>query len=223
MLNMMLRTILVFAAVLALMRLLGKRQLGELELSELVVSILAADVASIPLQNPDLSLWYGLVPCAVLFACEYLLAWGTMKSVSLRRLLCGKPCFLVEHGSIRQQEMRKCRFTVDELAEELRKSGVSDVSQVQYAVLETDGTMNVILNPEERPATAGQLGIRSGDDGYGVILIEDGTLLRENLQAMGRDESWLRGELRRRNVRSIREVYCLILFESGRLYFAKKE
>ena len=220
---MMYRTIVIFSALIALMRLLGKRQLRELELSELVVSILAADVASVPLQSPDLSIWYGLVPCAVLFAAEYLLAWCMMKSVRLRRLLCGKPCFLVEKGVIHQENMRRCRFSMDELAEELRSANVTDIAQVQYAVLETDGALNVILAPDERPASAGQLGVRSQDDGYAIILIEDGSLLRENLKVAGRDETWLRGELRRRNVKSVKEVYCLILFESGRVYFARKE
>ena len=112
MLNIIIRTVVIFFVLLLLMRLLGKRQLGELELNELVVSILIADLASVPLQSPDLSIWYGLVPCAALFACEYLLAWATMKSVGLRRVVCGTPCFLVIRGEICQKEMRRCRFTV---------------------------------------------------------------------------------------------------------------
>ena len=221
--NIILKTVIIFVSLLILMRLLGKRQLGELELNELVVSILVADVASVPLQSPELPLWYGLVPSATLFLCEYLLAWATMKSVTLRKLVCGKPCFLVVHGVIQQREMRRCRFTVDELAEELRKQDVTDVNDVQYAVLETDGTLNVILIPEERPATAGQLGVAAPDDGYAVILVEDGVLLRQNLQFAGKDEKWLRRELRSRNCREISEVYALILFESGKIFFAKKD
>ena len=223
MLILILRTIIVYIVLIALMRLLGKRELGQLELSELVVSILAADVISIPLQNPDFSIWHGLLPCAALIACEYAMAWLTMKSVMMRKLTCGKPCFLVIHGKIQQKMMRKCRFSVDELAGELRKSDVTDISEVQYAVLETDGTLNVILYPGERPVTAEQMGIEAEDDGYAVILIEDGALLRQNLEFSGKSETWLRHELESRGCKSPKSVYAFIVYESGKIYFAKKE
>ena len=223
MLILILRTLIIYIVLIALMRLLGKRQLGQLELSELVVSILAADVISVPLQNPDFSIWHGILPCAALIVCEYALAWLTMKSVAIRKIACGKPCFLVVHGKIQQKTMRKCRFTVDELAGELRKSSVTDVSGVQYAVLETDGTLNVVLYPGERPVTAAQMGLESEDDGYAVILIEDGALLRQNLEFSGKSETWLRHELESRGCKSPKSVYAFILYESGKIYFAKKE
>ena len=222
MLILIVKTVIIFSALLLLMRLLGKRQLGELELSELVVSILIADVASVPIQSPELNIWYGLVPCITLFLCEYLLAWATMKSVGIRRVVCGKPCFLVVRGEIRQEEMKKCRFTVDELAEELRKKDVADIAEVQYAVLETDGTLNVILFPPERAVTAAQMGVSVEDDGYGVVLVEDGVVLLENLRFLGRDEAWLENEIRARGCAGLRDVYTLICYESGKIYFAKK-
>ena len=220
---MILRTFIVYIVLIALMRLLGKRQLGQLELSELVVSILAADVISIPLQNPDFSIWHGLLPCAALIACEYAMAWLTMKSVAIRKLACGRPCFLVVHGKIQQKMMRKCRFSVDELAGELRKSDVTDISDVQYAVLETDGTLNVVLYPGERPVTAAQMKFESEDDGYATILIEDGALLRRNLEFLGKTDTWLRHELDTRGCKSPKSVYAFIVYESGKIYFAKKE
>ena len=217
------KTVVVFLVLLLSMRVLGKRQLGELELSELVVSILAADLAAVPLQAPELPLRYGLVPVAALFVCELLLSVLTMKSVTARRWLCGKPCFLIREGKICQREMRRCRFTVDELAEELRGKDVSDPATVRYAVLETDGTLNVVLYPEFRPVTAGQMKLAAEDDGYPIVLIEDGTLKRENLRVAGKDERWLQGELARRGCGGVRQVYVMILFGSGAIYFAEKE
>ena len=223
MIDICFKTIVVFLTLLLCMRVLGKRQLGELELSELVVSVLAADLAAVPLQAPELPLRYGLVPLAVLFLCELLVSLLTMKSVAARRLICGKPCFLIRDGKICQREMRKCRFTVDELTEELRGRDVSDLSTVQYAVLETDGTLNVILYPEQRPVTAIQMQIQPEDDGYPVMLIENGTLKTENLRVAGKDEAWLRRELQRRGCGSVRQVYVMILFPSGKIFFAEKE
>lgn len=223
MLDLIFRTVVIFLSLLLFMRLLGKRQMGELELSELVVSILIADVASVPLQNPDLPLTSGLVPCLVLFLSEYLLSLLTLKSVTLRRWLCGRPCFLIVNGVIRQRAMRKCRYSLDELAEELRGQDVNDISTVQYAVLETDGALNVILYPAFRPATAGDLGLSPADDGYATVLISDGALLRRNLARCGRDETWLRRELQKRGCAHWRQVYAFILFESGKVFFAEKE
>ena len=223
MLEIAYKTVVVFLTLLLCMRVLGKRQLGELELSELVVSILAADLAAVPLQAPELPLRYGLVPVAALFLCELVFSLLTMKSVAVRRMLCGKPCFLIRDGVICQREMRRCRFTVDELTEELRGKDVTDPAAVRYAILETDGTLNVVLYPEHRPVTAGQLKLAAEDDGYPVVLIENGMLKRENLRVAGKDEQWLKTELARRGCGSIRQVYVMILFGSGSIYFAEKE
>lgn len=221
--DIIIKTVVVFLSLLLCMRVLGKRQLGELELSELVVSILAADLAAVPLQAPELPLWYGLVPVAVLFLCELGFSLLTMKSVAARRLLCGKPCFLIREGVICQREMRRCRFTVDELTEELRGKDVSDPAEVRYAVLETDGTLNVVLYPEHRPVTAGQLGVAAPDAGYPIVLIEDGRLKRENLRAAGVTEAWVKKELRRRGCGGVQQVYALIRFGGGGVYFAEKD
>ncbi len=221
--GMAVRTAVIFLALLFCMRVLGKRQLGELELSELVVSVLAADIAAVPLQAPELPLSYGLVPLAALFFCELAVSVLTMKSVRARRILCGKPCFLIREGVIDQREMRRCRFTVDELTEELRSRDVSDPATVRYAVLETDGTLNVVLYPAHRPVTAGQMGLTSEDAGYPIVLIEDGALKRENLRAAGVDEAWVTGELARRGCGSVREVYLLLRFGNGSVYYSKKQ
>lgn len=86
--------------------------------------------------------------------------------------------------------MHRCRFSVDELTEELRRQSVTDLSTVEYAILETDGTLNVILTPAERPVTAGQLRCAEPETGYPYILISDGTVLRENLHKCGKTEEW---------------------------------
>jgi len=223
MLVLLYRTVIIFFTLLILMRLLGKRQMGELELSELIVSILVADVSAIPLQDLSQPIWSGLVPAATLFFCELAMAWLTMKSVPIRSLLCGRPCFLIVEGMIRQDEMRKCRFTVDELMEELRSRDVTDPAAVKYAVLETDGLLNVIVYPDQRPVTVKQLGLSCEDDGYATVIIEDGALLRRNLAVIGRDEAWLARELRRRGCASPREVYAMICYGGGKTYFQKKD
>ena len=145
------RTLIIYFALVLIMRLLGKRQLGEMELSEFVVAALIADLASHPLQDIGIPMINGLVPIVTLFCCEVLISGLAMKNIRLRALLFGKPSMLVEKGKIRQKEMKKNRFTTDELMEELRNQGYLDIGSVEYAVLETDGRLSVIPYPAEAP------------------------------------------------------------------------
>ncbi len=218
-----LRTIIVFVVVVISMRMMGKRQLGELELSELVVSVLIADMAANPLQDIGIPLLNGLVPVVTLLCCEMLVSFGILRSVRFRALLCGKPSMLIVRGAVDQREMRRNRFTLDELAEELRNQGVTDISRIQYAILETDGRLNTILFPAEQPVTAAQMGLPVEDVGYPTMLINDGKLLPENLKRQGLDENWLKKELRRRGAKSAREVYLLTRNDAGQIYYAAME
>ena len=118
--------------------------------------------------------------------------------------------------------MKRCRLNLEELYEELRAQSITDISQVEYAVLETDGTMSVILFPEFRPATARDLGLKPRDTGYPVIIINDGKLMRDNLRIAGRDEVWLRQELKRRGASGPGDVYLLMLDAAGGVYYAPK-
>lgn len=217
------RTLIIFASIIILLRLLGKRQLRELELSELVVSVLFADLAATPLQDTGIPLLNGLIPIIALFACELIISGGILSSVAFRTLMCGKPSFLVINGVIQEKEMRKARFSVDELFEELRAKEILDINTVQYAVLETDGTLNTILLPEERPVSAKQMKLNSTDAGYPVILIEDGILLDKNLQHIGKDEKWLEKELKSEGAKKIQDVFAMVYYETGTNYILLKE
>ena len=219
----LIRTVIIYIALLICMRILGKRQLGELELSELIVSVLVADLASLPLQDVGLPLINGLVAILTLFCLELILSGAVLRSNKLKTALFGKPCFLIEKGVINQSEMRKNRFTIDELTEELRRQSVTDISTVDYAVLETDGTLNVLLSPASQPVTAGQLHCAVGEAGYPYILISDGRVLRDNLQKCGRDENWLREECARHGATDPSEVFLLTYTQSGRIFYAARE
>ena len=219
----LLRTIIIYLTLLLCMRLMGKRQLGELELSELVVSVLAADLASLPLQDAGIPLVNGLLAILTLFCLELIVSGLVLRSHRLRALLFGRPCFLVEKGVINQREMHKNRFTIDELTEELRRQGVTDLTVVDYAVLETDGTLNVILSPAAQPVTAGQLHCELSAGGYPYILISDGRVLSANLRKCARDEVWLREECRRRGAASFADVFLLTCTPEGKVFFAPRE
>lgn len=218
-----LRTAIIYFTLLAAMRIMGKRQLGEMELSEFVVASLIADLAAHPLQDVGIPMTNGLVPVLTLFCFEILIAGLSMRSIRLRTLLFGKPSILVRRGVIDQREMRSNRFTADELMQELRNQGMFDLSQVEYAILETDGKLNVIPYPAEQPPTASQLGVAVPDGGCPLIVISEGRVIGKNLRALGRSDAWLREELQKKGHGEPQDIYLMTVNQSGQQYIAGKE
>ena len=134
-----LRTIILYLFIIVGIRLMGKRQVGELEPSELVLALLIADLAAVPMQDFGIPLLTGIIPILTLLCLTMALSVLTMKSVRFRAVLCGRPSIIVENGKLHQREMQKNRFTVDELMEELRMKGITDLNSIKYAILETNG------------------------------------------------------------------------------------
>ena len=147
------RTIVLYFLIMIGLRLLGKRQIGELEPIELVLTLLISDLAAVPMQDFGIPLLNGVIPIVTLLSLSMLLSWGSVRSIRLRRLICGSPTALILDGKVQQEAMRHNRFTLDELIEELRSQGVTDLTTVKYAVLETDGGLSVLLYPDEQGAT----------------------------------------------------------------------
>lgn len=216
------RTLIVYFTLLVFLRLLGKRQLGEMELSEFLVASLIADLAANPLQDIGMPLLNGLVPIATLFCCELLISTLTMRSIRLRAFLFGKPSLLIDHGRILQKEMRRNRFTLDELLQELRAQGVRDIAAVEYAFLETNGKLSVLQYQSKSPPGADALNVSVEDSGFPRILISDGRLIRENLRKSGYDERWLVEQIRPFGGK-ISEIFLLTVDDAAQVYCAGKE
>lgn len=215
--------VVIYAALILLMRLMGKRQLGDLELSELIVTVLISQVASTPIIEPERSIWAGIVPVVTLLGMELILSLLMAKSVRWRAVLAGKPALLMVHGRIDQAQMRRNRFTPDELAEALRNQGVLDMNAVDYAILETDGQLNIILAPENRPVTAGQMGIAQQDAGYPLIVVNNGQVMSDNLRILGLDENWLRAQLKAQGLSGPQQVYMMTADMAGGVFLAPQE
>lgn len=186
------RTIILYLVLIAVIRLLGKRQIGQMEASEFVVTMLVANLASIPMQDGGIPLFSGLVPILTVLGLELVLSSLALRSIRLRRLLCGQPVILIENGRMIQENLRRTRVTLDELMGHLREKDVLDLRSVQYAILETNGNLSVFPYPKEMPAAAKDAGVQVKDRYLPVTIIEDGYLSRENLTQAGKDEAWVR-------------------------------
>lgn len=148
-----LRTIILYLVVIMVVRLMGKRQVGELEPTELVVTIMISELASIPMQETGIPISAGLIPILTIFILEVMFSFVEMKNKKIRRFISGKPSVLVHEGKLILEEMKRIRFNRDDLMEELRLSGCANIGDVQYAILETNGQLSVILKKDNQPIT----------------------------------------------------------------------
>lgn len=217
------RTIILYLLIILGIRLMGKRQVGELEPSELVLDLIIADLAAVPMQDFGIPLLAGVIPILTLLCITMILSVLTMKSVKFRAVICGRPSIIVQDGKLRQREMSRNRFTVDELMEELRMQSVVDLTTVKYAILETNGRVSVLLKAAENPVTAGQMDLHPQDPGLPVIIINDGRLISHNLKGRGLDDVWLKKQLEAHHVRRPEQVFLLTVDEGNTVYCVPKE
>ena len=213
------RTIILYFLIVVGMRLMGKRQIGEV-----VLTMMISDLAAVPMQDFGIPLLSGLLPILTLLALSLLLSQLSLRSLRLRALICGTPTVLIRGGKLQQDAMRKNRFTIDELMEELREQGVTRIEDVKYAVLENSGQLTVFPWTAQQPPTAEQLGLGLEDDvTLPMVIINDGRVIHRNLTACGRDENWLRKQLSREKASSPREIFLLTLDEQGQVFCVRKE
>ena len=218
MINMLLRTGLLYSLLLLTVRLLGKRQLGEMEPSEFVVSMLLANLATIPMEEPDVPILHGILPIALVFLAESVISYISLRSVSVRKFFCGKPVILIENGRISPENLRKTRVNLDELTMHLREKDIFDLSTVKFAILETNGQLSTLLYGKDQPPSAKDLGTRVAESQLPITLISDGHIMEENLSLSGKDLQWLHKELKKRNC-PLENTFLLTIDGGGKVYF----
>ena len=216
------RTTVLYIVLIAVIRLMGKRQIGQMEPSEFVVTMLAANLAAIPMEDVGIPFYSGLIPILTVLGVELVLSGISMSSVRFRRILCGKPVIMIENGRILRENLLKTRVTLDELTGHLREKDVLDLTTVQYAILETNGNLSVFLYPAEAPASAREAGIVPKPRYLPVTIIEDGVLMNENMEKAGKDEAWVRRVLGNHRA-SIPGTWLLTVDREDHVFWLGKE
>ena len=216
------RTIILYLILIAVIRLMGKRQIGQMEPAEFVVTMLVANLAAIPMQDGGIPLFSGFVPIVTVLGVELVLSALSMKSIPLRKLLCGKPVILIEDGNILQKNLQKTRITLDELMGHLREKDVLDLKAVQYAILETNGNLSVFPYPKEKPAPAKDAGIPVGEQSLPIMVVSDGILLEKNLPIVRKDKAWVDQILQEKNA-TMAETWLLTVDGQDNILFYRKE
>lgn len=205
--SILIRTVIVYVLLSFSLRIMGKRQLGELDVMELVSTLLISELASIPIDDPDIPLMNAIIPILLILSAEVILSTIKNKSEKLKESLEGKPVYIIYKGRLLQDALKENRISVNELLSEMRSQGVGDISEINYAILEQSGSLSLLK--------------KSGDELAHTIII-DGNIINKGLKALGYDERWLKKQLLPRKV-DIDEVFLMTVTDSGALNIILKE
>lgn len=206
MLVLVIRTLILYFAVVVSMRVMGKRQIGEMQPSELVVAIMISDLASVPMQSIEIPLLSGIIPVLTLLIGEVTMSFISLKSKRCRRYITGEPSIVVYKGHINEGELERLRFNLNDLMEQLRLSGCPDPCEAQVAVLETNGQLSVIQKGkddiEELP----------------YIFIADGDVNDSELKRAGKTRAWLEEKVGK----DVKNIFIAISSDGRTLHIQKK-
>lgn len=201
------RTVLFYAIIVFVMRVMGKREVGELGVIDIVVFLIIAEVAAFALDSPDEKLIEAIVPIIVLVAIQLITSYISLKSKSFRDLVDGDPSTLIRDGEIMEEELRKQRYNLDDLFQQLREQKVGSVRDVTYAFLEPSGDLSVFIKGDTQPALA---------------LVSDGVIQLRHLTLIGKTEEWLAQELKKQGIGDVAHIfYCS--YEKNELKYQLKK
>ena len=205
--SILIRTVVVYILLSFSLRIMGKRQLGELDVMELVSTLLISELASIPIDDPDIPLLNAIIPILLILSSEVILSTLKNKSEKMKEAIEGKPTYIIYKGRLLQDSLRENRISVNELLSEMRSQGIGDISKVNYAILEQNGSLYLLQKSSNEMAHT---------------FIIDGNLIYERLKSLGYDDRWLDKQLKQVKAKP-EEVFLMTITDSGDINIILKE
>ncbi len=200
------RTIILYICVVTAMRVMGKRQLGELQPSEFVIALMISELATIPISEKDIPLSHGIIPIAALVLLELVFSVLVIKSELMRKIITGSPVQIIKDGKLIMKELKKLRICIDDVLEQLRLAGYSTLSEIDSAIIETNGQLSILPRESSRPVVCSDLNLSPEQTHIPHTIIADGVLRKNNLKGAGLSENWLRKKLGEYNIKNYNQV-----------------
>lgn len=219
----LLRTLILYLLATLAVRLMGKRQIGELEPSDLVITILISELATIPMQDPDIPLASGIIPIFTLVTVEILVSYACVKSRRFHRLVNGRSAIIIQDGKLDDKKLRQLRLSIDEVVEELRINNIASVGDVRCGIIEPNGQLSYVLYPHVQPVTAEMLGLSPAETGVPLVVIADGKPVPLNLKRLQIQENDLLPRLKKKRITRISDVLLMTLDDCGNEFIQPKE
>jgi len=219
---MLIRTIIIYLLVLVVIRLMGKRQIGEMQPFEFVITLIIADLACIPMAELSVPLIHGVVPILIILVLHFFICVLARKFMFARYLLTGKPVIVISPRGINYQELKELNMTLDDLLELLRGCDVVSLSDVAYAIIETNGNLSVLKKSQTEPVTREDMNIDIQQNTLPINLIMDGKLMKDNIKIAEVNESLINQCLEKGNIKNIKNVLILTLDANGEVFLQDK-
>jgi len=216
------KAVILYALVILVMRIMGKREIGQLQPYELAITLIISELVTLPMENNSIPLLSGVIPVFVITLAQLLLSYLTTKSQKIQDFVSGRYTIIIENGKMIQENMLKQKYNITELLEQLRLSGVTKIDDVQYAILETSGQLSVILKAPKQPVTAEQMLVLTEYEGLPVNIILDGKLVEENLASAKLELKDVEKRLAEDNL-AIADVFFASINAKGEYYIQAKQ
>lgn len=194
MLVVFIRTIIVYFLVLFVMRVMGKSEISQFQPFEFVIALMVADLASVPMQDPEMSLLDGVISIVALLIVHIIISTVSIKSAKINRLTSGNPAMLINKGKLDMSELEKQQITIKELQERLRQNDYPYIEDVYYAILETSGDVSII-EKAEKP----KVNNTNGERGIQTSIVINKEIDETNLRKIGKDKKWVDAKLKQFN------------------------
>lgn len=199
----------VYFVIIFALRLMGKREVGELSVFDIVIYLVMSELLAISISNPQESIMKSLVPIFTLALLQIMISWILLRSRKLRKLFDGDPVILIHNGHINQKEMRRQRYSLEDLLAQIRSCDIASPEEVGFAVLENSGHLSIMP-------------INKCKVKHPYALISDGFVNEHVLKDLNLDETWLKKELKRQGVDQVEDVFLCLVQKNG-LFVIKKE
>ena len=222
MINILLRTVILYLVVLFIIRVMGKGELSKLDPFQVVILFMIAELAALPIETPEISLVSGLTSLLTLLFLQVVFSFFSIKSRRFKDIVSGKATILIANGAFNEAEMNRLRITVDDLMEQLRLKNYASVADVEYAILEANGDLSVVPMPEKSPLKRSDMGLSPNPEQLPLLLIADGTLYPGNLALLGRTEADLCRELSEKGHPDPKEIFLCYSDEAGVMHIYPK-
>ena len=218
----LIRSIMLYILVIFAVRLMGKRQLGELQPSELVITILVSNIATLPIEDVNIPIIVGVTPILALVCFEVMVSWLNLKLPRLRKLISGSPKIIVRNGCIERDILRELRFSADDLLMALRSKDIFDLSEVQYAIVETTGSVSVMKKPSEDTPTRSDMKLLAECSDPPVLIISDGRIIPQAMESLKLSRGVVEMLLEKQNM-STHDVFIMTADTAGNCFIADKQ
>jgi len=203
------KTLLFLIVIILLLKIMGKRELGQLNAFDIVIFFMISELFSLSIDKPHENVFFTLAPILIIFLMQIITSFIVLKSNKLRKIIEENPTFIINKGMLDIKKMKKLRYNIDDLMEQIRLDGVDSLSEVEYAVLESNGELSIIQKGKERTMIP-------------FPLIKDGEIDHKVLQELKKDKDWLLDKLKQKGYENEKQIFLCILEKEDNLLVIEK-